>query len=59
MSECKYGSKTCKCHECSCNAAKDGCNHGYCINCFECDDKHEAVHNAYLCTGFEPVDEPS
>lgn len=52
--KCKYGSETCKCAKCVCNAANEGCNHGYCINCFECESKQEAVHNVYLCTGFEP-----
>ena len=53
MDKCPFDVKTCKCVNCACNAAEEGCNHGYCINCFECEDKHEAVHNVYLCTGFE------
>lgn len=55
MKECPYGVITCKCVNCACNAASEGCNHGYCITCFECEDKQEAVHNVYLCTGFEEV----
>lgn len=40
MDKCPFGVKTCKCVNCACNAAEEGCNHGYCINCYECEDKH-------------------
>ena len=51
--ECKYGVKTCKCCQCTRNAAFDDCNKGYCINCYECAIGNEPCHNVYLCTGFE------
>lgn len=35
------------------NASYDECNHGYCITCFECLNESKAVHNIYLCTGYE------
>lgn len=44
---------TCKCYDCACNASYDECNHGYCITCFECLNESKAVHNIYLCTGYE------
>ena len=46
-------SYTDKCYDCACNASYDECNHGYCITCFECLNESKAVHNIYLCTGYE------
>lgn len=50
---CEYGIKTCLCHDCARNAAWDGCQNGYCIDCFECEKAGKSVHNVYLCTGYE------
>ena len=55
MEKCVYNNTTCKCANCACNAAHEGCNHGYCINCFECEKEQKSVHNVYLCTGYEPI----
>lgn len=53
ISPCPFGVPFCKCHDCESNAAYEDCNKGYCLNCLECHDKNEAVHNVYLCTGYE------
>lgn len=55
MVKCPFAVPTCKCYDCACNASYDECNHGYCITCFECLNKSKAVHNIYLCTGYERV----
>lgn len=54
---CKYGNARCLCQDCRGNAALEGCDRGYCINCFECEDKGKAVHDIYLCTGYETKEE--
>lgn len=51
--KCPFAVPTCKCYDCACNASYDECNHGYCITCFECLNESKAVHNIYLCTGYE------
>ena len=53
MVKCPFDVPTCKCYDCACNASYDECNHGYCITCFECLNESKAVHNIYLCTGYE------
>lgn len=53
MVKCPFAVPTCKCYDCACNASYDECNHGYCITCFECLNESKAVHNIYLCTGYE------
>ena len=51
--KCEYGNARCLCADCVCNAAREGCDRGFCINCFECENKEKAVHDVYLCTGHE------
>lgn len=53
MVKCPFAVPTCKCYDCACNASYDKCNHVYCITCFECLNESKAVHNIYLCTGYE------
>lgn len=50
---CPYNIKSCKCGDRTQSAAFDGCEGGYCIGCFECERAGEAVHNVYVCTGYE------
>jgi len=50
---CPYNVETCKCADCTKNAAFDGCTSGYCIECFECEDAGQAVHNVFMCTGYK------
>lgn len=44
--ECKFGNRRCLCKSCERNAAFDGCESGYCIECFECEREGKAVHAA-------------
>lgn len=53
MGDCRFDVKTCKCANCERNAAIEGCDHGFCINCYECEQRQEAVHNVYMCTSYE------
>lgn len=57
MISCPYKVRTCLCGQCSKSAAFEHCQDGYCIECLECEDAKEAVHNVYLCTGFKPRNE--
>lgn len=54
MNKCPYEVKTCKCQTCRKSASWPGCKSGYCIDCFECEEAGEAIHNIYVCTGYEP-----
>lgn len=56
MEKCKYGNQRCLCQDCTSNAAYEGCKSGYCILCYECEDKGEAVHDVWLCTAHEQIE---
>lgn len=43
---CPYDNYNCMCQFCD-----DKCNNG--LNCFECKREGKAVHDIYLCTGFD------
>lgn len=51
--KCPFGNTRCLCADCTSNARFKDCKKGYCIDCFECEDKGKAVHDVYLCTGHE------
>lgn len=51
LKPCPFGNERCLCQDCADNAAYEGCNHGYCLHCFECEQAGKAVHDVYLCTG--------
>lgn len=53
--ECKFGNRRCLCQSCERNAAFDGCESGYCIECFECERECKAVHDIYLCTAYQGI----
>ncbi len=53
MKPCLFGNERCLCKDCKSNAAYPSCAKGFCINCFECEQKNESVHDVYLCTGYE------
>lgn len=56
--ECPFGEVRCLCRTCVKTAAYEGCDHGYCIGCFECmDDPAEQRHDVYICTGHEELKE--
>lgn len=46
MTTCPYGVRKCMCQFC-----ERQCNNGF--NCAECKQNEKAVHEIYLCTGFE------
>ena len=55
--KCKCGNDRCLCQSCKRNAAYEDCTSGYCIDCFECEDAGKAVHDVYICTGYENAEE--
>ena len=54
---CKYGNARCLCQNCKRNAAYEHCTHGYCIDCFECEEAGAAVHDVWMCSGRELIQE--
>lgn len=54
---CKYGNARCLCQNCKQNAAYERCTQGYCIDCFECEKAGAAVHDVWMCSGREPIQE--
>ena len=54
---CKYGNARCLCQNCKQNAAYERCTQGYCIDCFECEEAGAAVHDVWMCSGREPIQE--
>ena len=53
LNPCPFNKRTCLCQACTKNAIYDNTTRGYCIDCYECKAAKKAVHNVYLCTGFE------
>lgn len=51
--KCPFGDVRCLCRTCIRNAAYEHCEDGYCINCFECEQAGEQVHDIWCCTGCE------
>ena len=47
--KCPYGNERCLCANCTDNAKYDGCEKGYCIHCYECEDAQKAIHDVYFC----------
>ena len=55
--KCKYGNARCLCQNCIRNALYEHCTSGYCIDCIECEDAGKSVHDVYICTGNEQIEE--
>lgn len=53
LSPCLFGDTRCLCKDCTRNAAYKDCKRGYCIDCFECEEAGEQVHDIFLCTAYE------
>ena len=53
LKSCPFNKRTCLCQDCTKNAIFDDTTKGYCIDCYECEGAKKAVHNVYLCTGYE------
>ena len=53
LKPCFYDNARCLCQDCKFNAVFDDCKKGFCINCFECEEKGKPVHDVYICTGHE------
>lgn len=54
---CMYGNSRYLCQSCKDNASYGGCQKGYCICCYECEDKGEAIHDVWLCTAYDRRDD--
>lgn len=50
---CPFNMPRCNCFDCVGNAKYEDCNRSYCINCYECENAGRAVHDIYICTGYE------
>ena len=53
---CPFGNERCLCQSCTDNAKYDGCERGYCIYCYECEQAQETVHDVYFCTGHNKIE---
>ena len=47
--KCPFGNNRCLCQ--TCTDSWLNCGESRCLECLECDDKKQAVHDVYLCTG--------
>lgn len=56
LKPCLFGETRCLCKDCESNAALEGCKSGFCIDCFECEQAGEKVHDVFLCTGYRKKD---
>ena len=53
LKPCPFDKRTCLCQDCTRNAIYDNTTRGYCIECYDCEEAKEAVHNVFICAEYE------